>query len=152
MDLIPDRYPVDLYWYLARVVRIIDGDTIEVTLDHGFELYRDKVRVRLFGIDAPELTRSTERWRDLTMSEREKIAYKARDRVALLAADGTNVLLRTYKDRNGGFGRPAAYVYVNELMVVEDWREEMGVVRWHGENWYNVGDYLLAKKLARPYP
>jgi endonuclease YncB( thermonuclease family) len=37
----------------ARVERVVDGDTIDVTLDLGWKLYK-KERVRVWGINAPE--------------------------------------------------------------------------------------------------
>ena len=42
-----------LYHYSAKVTRVVDGDTIDVVLDLGFDVSL-KARVRFFGIDAPE--------------------------------------------------------------------------------------------------
>ncbi len=49
----------DLYLYRARPVHIIDGDTIDVLIDFGFQLHQ-KVRLRLLGINTPEI-RGSER-------------------------------------------------------------------------------------------
>lgn len=43
-----------LYAYKAKVLRIIDGDTLWATIDFGFEMLTDH-KLRLRGIDAPEL-------------------------------------------------------------------------------------------------
>ena len=40
--------------YNAILERVIDGDTIDVTLDLGFSVKLHKQRVRLAGIDTPE--------------------------------------------------------------------------------------------------
>jgi micrococcal nuclease len=40
--------------YNAILERVIDGDTIDVTLDLGFDVKLHKQRVRLAGIDTPE--------------------------------------------------------------------------------------------------
>ncbi len=48
---------VSLYTYNAKVVKIIDGDTVDVLIDLGFEVYK-KVRCRLARINSPELTTS----------------------------------------------------------------------------------------------
>tara|TARA_Y100000296_G_C5052200_1_gene195420 strand:- start:50 stop:442 length:393 start_codon:yes stop_codon:yes gene_type:complete len=40
--------------YNATLERVIDGDTIDVTLDLGFSVRLHKQRVRLAGIDTPE--------------------------------------------------------------------------------------------------
>jgi micrococcal nuclease len=42
------------YTYSARVIHIVDGDTIDVTVDLGFKITRD-VRLRLLGIDTAEI-------------------------------------------------------------------------------------------------
>ena len=41
------------YTYDARLVRIVDGDTLDLLVDLGFRVFV-KVRVRLYGIDTPE--------------------------------------------------------------------------------------------------
>ena len=48
--------------YNFRVVeinRVVDGDTIDVTIDLGFDLYK-KERVRIAGVDTPKRTRDPE--------------------------------------------------------------------------------------------
>lgn len=42
-----------LYFFKAKVLRVIDGDTFEVMVDQGFRTYR-KEKIRLLGVDAPE--------------------------------------------------------------------------------------------------
>jgi endonuclease YncB( thermonuclease family) len=42
------------FTYNATVLRIIDGDTIEVDVDHGFYLHNTPVPVRLLGCNAAE--------------------------------------------------------------------------------------------------
>jgi micrococcal nuclease len=43
-----------MYTYQARVVRVVDGDTVDLMIDLGFGIHRAQ-RVRLDGIDAPEI-------------------------------------------------------------------------------------------------
>jgi micrococcal nuclease len=43
-----------MYTYNAIIKRIIDGDTIEVDIDLGFNVWLSNVKVRLYGINAPE--------------------------------------------------------------------------------------------------
>lgn len=45
---------MELYTYKGKVTKIVDGDTVDVTVDLGFEVYK-KVRCRLARINAPEL-------------------------------------------------------------------------------------------------
>ena len=57
-----------MYEYRCKVVRVIDGDTVDVDIDLGFGVWLHKERVRLYGIDTPE-----SRTRDL---EEKKLRIK----------------------------------------------------------------------------
>ena len=54
-----------MYEYKAIVDRVVDGDTIDVTIDLGFKTWK-KVRVRMEGINTPE-----SRTRDLEEKKRK---------------------------------------------------------------------------------
>jgi micrococcal nuclease len=43
-----------IYIYRAELIRVVDGDTVEIMIDLGFDTSR-KERFRLYGIDAPEI-------------------------------------------------------------------------------------------------
>ena len=43
-----------IYTYKAELVRVVDGDTVDLVIDLGFDTSR-KERFRLYGIDAPEM-------------------------------------------------------------------------------------------------
>jgi micrococcal nuclease len=43
-----------MYEYKVKVVKVIDGDTIDVDIDLGFNTTLTKKRIRLYGIDTPE--------------------------------------------------------------------------------------------------
>ena len=60
-----------MYLYNAKLVRVIDGDTIDAVIDLGFDVWIKK-RVRLYGIDTPE-----PRTRDL---EEKKAGIAAKER------------------------------------------------------------------------
>tara|TARA_R100000231_G_scaffold35285_1_gene31261 strand:- start:464 stop:862 length:399 start_codon:yes stop_codon:yes gene_type:complete len=62
--------------YNAILDRVIDGDTIDVTLDLGFDVMLHKQRVRLAGIDTPE-----SRTRNL---EEKALGLKAKERLTEL--------------------------------------------------------------------
>ena len=44
----------DAFVYQAELDRVVDGDTVDVILDLGFDVKLHKQRVRLHGIDTPE--------------------------------------------------------------------------------------------------
>jgi micrococcal nuclease len=43
-----------IYIYKAELVRVVDGDTVDLVIDLGFDTSR-KERFRLYGVDAPEM-------------------------------------------------------------------------------------------------
>ena len=42
-----------MYEYNCEIKRVVDGDTVDVIIDLGFDIFY-KSRVRLYGIDTPE--------------------------------------------------------------------------------------------------
>ena len=103
-----------MYEYGCEVDRVVDGDTIDVTLDLGFDILF-KSRVRLYGIDTPE-----SRTRDLDEKARGKLATKFLQDAINTAEQ---VVIRTeLKDSRGKFGRVLGTVVcdgkdINEAMV-----------------------------------
>ena len=43
-----------MYEYKAKVLRVVDGDTVDVDIDLGFGIWMHRERVRMMGIDTPE--------------------------------------------------------------------------------------------------
>jgi micrococcal nuclease len=43
-----------IYIYKAELIRVVDGDTVDLVIDLGFDTSR-RERFRLYGIDAPEM-------------------------------------------------------------------------------------------------
>lgn len=102
--------------YKALVVRVVDGDTIDVILDLGFNM-SCKQRLRMLGYDAPET------YRPKTLLERVR-GEKATSYLNELIGD-KEVIVETSK--SGKYGRYLANVYlpndmeesVNDKMVAE---------------------------------
>ena len=86
-----------MYEYRCKVVKIIDGDTVDVDIDLGFGVWMHKERVRLFGIDTPE-----SRTRDL---EEKKYGLAAKKFLTEMLDDDGGIILKTHKDKTGKFGR-----------------------------------------------
>ena len=89
-----------MYEYRVEILKIIDGDTVDVDIDLGFGVWLKNERVRLYGIDTPE-----SRTRDL---EEKKFGLAAKERLKELLKD--DVYLRTMvgrggEDMKGKFGR-----------------------------------------------
>ena len=43
-----------MYEYNCTIVRVVDGDTVDVDIDLGFDTWRRGERIRLYGVDCPE--------------------------------------------------------------------------------------------------
>ena len=86
-----------MYEYKCEIVKIVDGDTIDVNIDLGFGTWIHNERIRLYGIDTPE-----SRTRDL---EEKKAGLYAKKCVEGFLPVGTTQTLITHKDKSGKFGR-----------------------------------------------
>ena len=116
--------------YNFRVVeinRVLDGDTIDVTIDLGFDLYK-KERVRVAGVDTPE-----KRTRDL---EEKALGIDAtnwlKDKLESTLSGDDELSIRTELVGGvGKYGRLLGWLYVgedtvslNELMITEGYAWE----------------------------
>ena len=96
-----------MYEYRAEVRRVVDGDTVDVTIDCGFSIHI-KERVRLSGIDTPEC-----RTRDL---EEKKRGLAAKDRlIEILESFGNKFIIKTSIDKKGKFGRLLGEILSQDL-------------------------------------
>ena len=103
-----------MYEYSCTVKRVVDGDTVDVILDLGFDIFH-KCRVRLYGIDTPE-----SRTRNLDEKARGKMAGSF---LKKSVEEGEKVIIQTkLKDSKGKYGRVLGEVVVdnkniNKLMI-----------------------------------
>ena len=110
------------YTYKAHIDSIVDGDTVDATVDVGFKMTA-KLRLRLLGVNTAEL-------HSPDPNERKKAAdAKLYAAITLLDQD---VIIKTQK--TDVFGRYLATVYFQV-----------------GENWISFNDDLLVKGLAVPF-
>jgi len=93
-----------MYTYFVKSLdRIVDGDTIDISIDLGFDLTK-KERVRLAGIDTPEKR---------TKNPKEKeMGYQATEFLEMHLMEATNLTVKTEKD--GKFGRMLGWLYKSE--------------------------------------
>ena len=112
-----------MYEYRATIRRVVDGDTVDITLDLGFDILYNN-RIRLVGIDTPE-----SRTRDL---EEKKLGLAAKERVRELCPVGSTVTVKTTKDGRGKFGRILGEIYVGDVNVNKLLIEEGHAVEYFG--------------------
>ena len=60
------------YIYLSEVLRVVDGDTVDVLLDLSFGVFR-KVRIRANGIDTPESRTRNKREKELGLAAKARM-------------------------------------------------------------------------------
>lgn len=109
---------INLYNYKAEVVKIIDGDTLDVNVDLGFDIWHS-IRIRLYGLDAPE-TRTTD-------IEEKSSGLKTKEFIKnWLDKNGYSIFIKTYKGKTEKYGRILAEVYdstcaeqLNDLLILE---------------------------------
>ena len=117
-----------MYEYRATLLKIVDGDTVDVDIDLGFGVVLSNQRIRLYGIDTPE-----SRTRDLEEKKCGKLAAKyIQDHIEI----STTFTLRTRLDGKGKYGR-----ILGELICfVPEFDREM-----------SLNDAMITKKLAVKY-
>ena len=119
-----------MYEYKCKVKRVVDGDTMDVILDLGFDIHH-AVRVRMAGIDTPE---------SRTRDKDEKARGKLSKAFLKESIKGKKIILKTkIKDAKGKYGRVIAEVWaefeegsllnINELMI-----KECYAVKYNAEN------------------
>jgi micrococcal nuclease len=93
-----------MYTYKAKVIKVIDGDTVDCEIDLGFHINITK-RVRLSGIDAFELNSKD-------LEAREKAA-KAKSKLTFTLTN-KYVILVTELDKADKYGRVLGSIYESE--------------------------------------
>lgn len=118
-----------MYEYRAKLVKVVDGDTVDVDIDLGFGVWLKKERVRIMGIDTPE---------SRTSDKVEKIfGLAAKERLKQLIEKDT--ILKTFaakdgEDMKGKFGRILGDFIVGDKMVTEIMIAEGHAVKYYGQN------------------
>tara|TARA_R110001592_G_scaffold29552_1_gene107078 strand:+ start:369 stop:797 length:429 start_codon:yes stop_codon:yes gene_type:complete len=103
-----------MYEYNCEIKRVVDGDTVDVIIDLGFDIFY-KSRVRLYGIDTPE---------SRTRNKDEKVRGLMSKQYLINELEKGQVVIKTHKDKKGKFGRVLGEMYVGDkninLMMVDD--------------------------------
>ena len=118
-----------MYTYKCKILRVVDGDTVDVDIDLGFGVWMHRERVRISGIDAPE-SRTRDRVEKLFgMSAKERVRE-------LLPVGSTATLTCKEYDSTGKFGR-----------IIADFE-----VYSHAQDaWTSLSNILVAEGHAVPY-
>ena len=134
-----------MYEYRCTVVKIIDGDTVDVDIDLGFGVWMKKQRIRMYGIDTPE-----SRTRDLV---EKKYGLAAKEFLTGMLDDKAGITLKTHTDKEGKFGRILGELWrntdfadqsINEYMI-----EKHHAVRYMGQSKESIEeDHIKNRELV----
>ena len=108
---------------VVEITKVLDGDTIDVIIDLGFDLYK-KERVRVAGVDTPEKRTTVDEEKELGIDATNWLNKQLEDAIA----GEEDLVIRT--ELEGGFGkygRLLGWLYLgidaekslNELMIEE---------------------------------
>ncbi len=131
-----------MYEYRCKVVKIVDGDTVDVDIDLGFGVWLKKERIRMFGIDTPE-----SRTRDL---DEKKYGLMAKDYITKLLNDEGGIVLKTRKDAEGKYGRILGELWrttdfadtsINDLMI-----KNHHAVSYHGQSKEDIAEQHIKNR------
>lgn len=105
-----------MYEYNAYVTKVYDGDTITVDFDLGFGIKLEGQKIRMYGINAPEM-----RGAEKELGRRSRDALRER----ILEK---NVIIKTHKDKKGKYGR-----WLGEVLIEQEninfWMLEKSLAR-----------------------
>ncbi len=91
----------NLYFYKAKIKSVYDGDTVRADISLGFGIYTNNQKIRLLNINAPEV-------RGPSRVEGKRSRDYLRSRIL-----NKNVILKTYRDKQGKYGRWLAEIFID---------------------------------------
>jgi micrococcal nuclease len=134
-----------MYEYKATVKRIIDGDSIVLDIDLGFYMFMNETKIRLYGLDTPEMN-----------SEDPLLRLQAIMATRYLFDNlniGEKVTIKTVLDKREKYGRLLATIITNDgLNINEGLIQNKLAVSYHNltrdeqiQKHYENQEYLINK-------
>ena len=133
-----------MYEYRCKILRVVDGDTVDVDIDWGFGVWMHKERVRIYGLDTPE---------SRTRDKVEKVfGNYAKQIVKDWLPTGSIQKLVTEKDKSGKYGRILGRFKIFDAetdreMYMEEWMISKGIgVAYTGQSKEEIKEAHLANR------
>jgi len=126
-----------MHTYQCKIIRVVDGDTVDVDIDLGFGVWLQKQRIRMYGIDTPE-----SRTRDLE----EKKYGKAATAYLTKWTNAGGLVLKTYKDGKGKYGRILGELWYGDVNVNKKMVEEHHAVEYYGQSKEEIAEQHIANR------
>jgi len=133
------RRKKEMHEYKAKVLRIVDGDTIKCDIDLGFDTILSNQTIRLFGVDTPE-----SRTRD---KEEKFYGNISKQFLNDYCPKGSYITLKTHLDKKGKFGRILGELIVNKVNLNEQMVAENLAVEYHGQSKVDIEKEHLSNRV-----
>lgn len=118
-----------MYQYKAKILKVVDGDTVEIDLDLGFNIVLANQKVRLVGVDTPESRTTNAEEKPRGLLSKKKLAEKL--------PVGSWVTIETQRSDNNDdkFGRILGIFILDDGTRVNQWLIDNNyAVGYMGEN------------------
>ena len=115
---------MERYNYKAKLIRVVDGDTIDALIDVGVDIWVKK-RIRYKGIDNWE-----SRTRDLD-EKKKGLAAKARNKELLEKVSNKSGYFRIKSYGTGKYGRVLADIYIQDSDYNHIWVNKQLITEGH---------------------
>jgi len=128
-----------MYQYKAIITKVIDGDTVDVDIDLGFEVWLRNQRIRLYGIDTPE---------SRTSDKVEKVfGNLAKDKILSFCPVGAKIVLQTKADDSRGkYGRILGELIVDDVNVNQYMIDNNYAVEYFGKSKGDIAEEQLRNR------
>jgi micrococcal nuclease len=130
-----------MYQYNAIIRKVVDGDTIEIDIDLGLSSWVHSEKIRLYGIDTPEVygvKKGSPEW---------ELGNKSSEFVKQTLKENDEVIIETIKDKKEKYGRYLALIFIK---IDQSILSGLTDIRNVGE-YYCLNDILIGKGLAKKY-
>jgi len=130
-----------MYQYKSIIQKVVDGDTLEISIDLGLTVWIHDEKIRLYGINTPEVygvKKGTPEW---------DLGNSASNFVKSVLKEKDEIVVETLKDKKEKYGRYLALVYVRiDPAIISG----LSDIRRLGD-YYCLNDILVRKGLAEVY-
>ena len=131
-----------MYEYKCKILRVVDGDTVDIDIDLGFGMWMHKERVRMMGIDTPE-SRTRDKVEKLFGLASKKRLKELLSKYCVLKTE----INKNGEDMKGKFGRVLGdFVTKDGRMVTDILIEEGFAVAYHGQSKNDVQEAHLSNR------
>ena len=133
----------DFSYRVNKVTKVVDGDTIDVIIDLGFDIMY-KSRVRLFGIDTPE-----SRTRDLV---EKKYGLMSKNFLKDKLKNAEKIVIKTHKgEETGKFGRILGEIFCDNVNINRQMCDVGHAVAYYGQSKDDIQEEHLKNRKILGY-